>query len=130
MPQSDFSHEDAEKLYFNLFPTQREDNFKRVLLLTTYKVIDGNNNITLNKLKHHLHSHYRFSAEDVEIAVQALYLKSIFFSVGKFCVQPKGQRTEEVIHLSVKSRRLIDSWVTATLEANPELTNMVSNVVA
>lgn len=121
---SDVNSESLERMYFLLFPTPKEDSFKRLLLLAAFQTIKELQRTTLYKLQCILSDRYSYSNEDVRIAVSVLSNPVMFNCVQRYNVPKKRDDAFEVIQLTVKSNtNLIDNWVTEVLEANPEFSN-------
>lgn len=119
----------AESLYFNMFPAERPEKFRRFLLYVVYNAVQENDGITLNKLQWKLNNDFGFDAADIEIAINALSNKRIFDAISKFHLRrQQGSNGRQIVHLRLRKENpsLIDSWMADAIANNPEYAEMTT----
>lgn len=127
--QSDSYVRDIEKISRNLLARSGTKVYDLTILYIVYKTIEGNPNITVNKLSHFLQQEYMIKPNVVESAVGSLSSKTLLGSVTRF--QRQGSPVEQA-HLHVKPESEIPvtftEWLSTTLQEFPELAAFVAPV--
>tara|TARA_Y100001973_G_C5145370_1_gene305129 strand:- start:616 stop:1032 length:417 start_codon:yes stop_codon:yes gene_type:complete len=115
----------AEQLYFNMFPSENTEKFRRFLLYVVYTTIKENSGITTNKLQWRLDNEFSLKPEDVEIAVNALANRRIFGAVSKYHLRnrPQQESNRQIIHLRLRKNKqdVIGAWSDYVSNDCPEL---------
>lgn len=115
---------EIEKLYFNLFPTRKDEAYMRMLLVVVFEHIRANGKVSQSRLCYSVSQLYPYTEEDVMTAISALVNPLIFGVVARFDLSKhKNMRTPNVITLSVKNERMNEymSWYNSVLDQYSEL---------
>lgn len=98
---------EVERLYFNLFPTKREEAFMRMLIIVVFEHIRALGRVSQNHLCNSVSKYYPYTEEDIMIAISALNNPNIFGVIGRFKLENRpNARVSEVTQLSVKNDKL------------------------
>jgi hypothetical protein len=98
---------EVERLYFNLFPTKREEAFMRMLIIVVFEHIRALGRVSQTHLCNSVSKYYPYTEEDIMIALSALNNPSIFGVISRFELADRpNARVSKVTQLSVKNDKL------------------------
>ncbi len=90
--------EDLENIVYSLFRDAQSNEYKRLVITTTYSTIANNSGITLCSLKRTMQSMFGFKDSDIDTAVAVLTNQNIFGCVSRFEVG-KIKNAVKPVHL-------------------------------